>query len=63
LANGWQNILARIFGIIWKGEKKRIKFKFIFIFRRKDLGVVGSFGGRNTPDEPITHQPVVFVHG
>ena len=42
--------------------KKRI-IQFNFIFRRKDLGVVGSFGGRNTPDEPITHQPVVFVHG
>ncbi|GMR37646.1 hypothetical protein PMAYCL1PPCAC_07841, partial [Pristionchus mayeri] len=30
---------------------------------RKDLGAKGSFGGKNSDNDVLKHQPVVFVHG
>uniref|UniRef100_A0A915BZR3 Lipase n=1 Tax=Parascaris univalens TaxID=6257 RepID=A0A915BZR3_PARUN len=32
-------------------------------FDRPDVGPNGSFGGRTRRNEPITHEPVIFVHG
>ncbi|VDM39526.1 unnamed protein product, partial [Toxocara canis] len=32
-------------------------------FDRPDVGPNGSFGGRTRKNEPIIHQPVIFVHG
>ncbi|KAK0414941.1 hypothetical protein QR680_011685 [Steinernema hermaphroditum] len=32
-------------------------------FDRADIGPNGSFGGRNEPNDPVTKEPVIFVHG
>jgi len=32
-------------------------------FARLDLGDTGSYGGRQSPGDPIIKQPVIFIHG
>uniref|UniRef100_A0A7E4ZVA0 Lipase n=1 Tax=Panagrellus redivivus TaxID=6233 RepID=A0A7E4ZVA0_PANRE len=34
-----------------------------FDFPREDFNQIGSFGGKDTSDQKLTHRPIVFVHG